>query len=49
MIGKLLGRVVGEVIAAPATLITEGGKAIEEAGKVLEHRVADATEPKEKR
>ena len=38
MIGKLLGKVVGEVLALPATIANEMEKAVDEVEKTIDKR-----------
>jgi len=45
-VGKLLGRVAGEVISLPATVIKESEEALEQAEKTVTKRMDDVTEPK---
>lgn len=45
MIGKLIGKVVGEAVALPLTVLSEGAKALNEAGDTLSKRADEAFEP----
>lgn len=46
MLGKLVGKVVGETLSLPFTVMTEAAKAIDVAAETIEKRVDEAVDPK---